>query len=720
MESKTLFHLDARDCALYYAEWWKRCYSDGLPSKRLVYNSIANNQHFDEEMFFQHAKKGANLLGIQWIKNQNTLYFRTLLLQGGLPIKHISNNRGAYKTFLLKIIELNPKSIDDFAFDLSITSLLPPSSRNDEIFECCLNIVQAIINEDLEYLSILECNQDLKDIGNELRIKKQHLSYSRKKTRLRVYWVLEPEKQNIRLYIGIPDMSLEDFNEIVLSKNNSEPLEYEYKLYYNDKIACKFIQKGTKQYKVVWINQDDIVWDGTDQFSEVFLISTSGKKYDCQHIISNYPNINQPTMWTKYSEAELILEKGTHTKQNEGYVLVPNDYFFVNDTGDKDVTICGKLFKWIRFNNTVIVHNQSKHYQFKANSKNIEWYVSDQKPTWMQKPTMTVVRGKPKIHVYDENGNLVNNPIFKWKPKAGNFWKEWIEPLPLGFIELKVQAGSIEKAVALASQSDVAVLCVGWNNLFETEGYDKEEGINLPGFQEELIQAVAAVNPNTIVVINSGTPVFMESWAQKVNGIILAYYPGHEGGNALASLLFGDKNPSGKLPFTFIADSSQAPGFKNYMNVNPKIKYEEGLYVGYRYIDKNNLRPTYPFGFGLSYTTFAITGAKAMPLGSNTYAVNVSVKNTGDRAGEEVVQLYVRANKPTVDKPVKELKAFAKVMLAPGETKQVMMYLPQRAFMFYNTIKNNWETDPGKYSLLIGNSSQNTQQVVTVDIKKSF
>jgi len=291
----------------------------------------------------------------------------------------------------------------------------------------------------------------------------------------------------------------------------------------------------------------------------------------------------------------------------------------------------------------------------------------------------------------------------------------WIPP-----VKKNPYKDRIEKAVALASQSDVAVLCVGWNNLFETEGYDKEEGINLPGFQEELIQAVAAVNPNTIVVINSGTPVFMESWAQKVNGIILAYYPGHEGGNALASLLFGDKNPSGKLPFTFIADSSQAPGFKNYMNVNPKIKYEEGLYVGYRYIDKNNLRPTYPFGFGLSYTTFAITGAKAMPLGSNTYAVNVSVKNTGDRAGEEVVQLYVRANKPTVDKPVKELKAFAKVMLAPGETKQVMMYLPQRAFMFYNTIKNNWETDPGKYSLLIGNSSQNTQQVVTVDIKKSF
>jgi beta-glucosidase len=288
----------------------------------------------------------------------------------------------------------------------------------------------------------------------------------------------------------------------------------------------------------------------------------------------------------------------------------------------------------------------------------------------------------------------------------------WIPP-----VKTNPFADRIAKAAELARKSDVAVVCVGWEKMFETEGYDKEEGLTLPGFQEDLIQAVATANPNTIVVINSGTPVFMDAWESKVKGLILAYYPGHEGGNALASILFGDVNPSGKLPFTFIADSSQAPGFKNYMNVDPKINYQEGLYIGYRYIDKHMLKPRYPFGYGLSYTTFAITGASVKPLGNNTYTLTAKVKNTGTRAGEEVVQAYVSDQNPGVDKPVKELKAFSKVMIQPGETKEVTLFLPQRAFMYFNAEKMNWFAEPGKYSIMLGNSSQNMQQTVYVTIK---
>jgi beta-glucosidase len=281
----------------------------------------------------------------------------------------------------------------------------------------------------------------------------------------------------------------------------------------------------------------------------------------------------------------------------------------------------------------------------------------------------------------------------------------WIPP-----VAKEPDFDKIDQAVVIAEESDVAVICVGWDKMYETEGYDKDEGITLPGHQEELIRKVAAVNPNTIVIINSGTPVLMDGWEPAVKGLMLAYYPGHEGGNALASLLFGEVSPSGKLPFTFIADSSQAPAFRNYMSVNPTIRYEEGLYIGYRYIDKNRLVPRYPFGYGLSYTTFSMGKPSVKALGNNNFRISLMVKNTGCMAGKEVVQVYVSDQNPGVEKPVKELKAFSKVMLQPGEEKEVNLVLSSRAFAYYNAENRKWTTEPGKYTLLIGNSSQNILQ----------
>lgn len=197
----------------------------------------------------------------------------------------------------------------------------------------------------------------------------------------------------------------------------------------------------------------------------------------------------------------------------------------------------------------------------------------------------------------------------------------------------------------------------------------------------------------------------------------MAYYPGHEGGNALASILFGDVNPSGKLPFTFIADSTQAPAFKNYMNITPKINYEEGMYVGYRFIDKNKLTPRFPFGYGLSYSTFSMTNASAKLVGENCFDIKVLIKNTGKMAGQEVIQLYVSDRNNRIDMPVKQLKAFTKVFVQPGETKEVHLKLSPDAFKYYNVEQKKWVTDKGKYKLLIGNSSQNTQQTLTIRAK---
>ena len=288
----------------------------------------------------------------------------------------------------------------------------------------------------------------------------------------------------------------------------------------------------------------------------------------------------------------------------------------------------------------------------------------------------------------------------------------WIPP-----VKTNKYPERIQKAVDLAKKSDIAVICVGWDSMFETEGYDKDEGISLPGFQEDLINAVSAVNPNTVVVINSGTPVFMKNWESKVKGLVMAYYPGHEGGNALASILFGDVNPSGKLPFTFIADSTQAPAFKNYMNVIPKINYEEGIYIGYRFIDKNKLIPRFPFGYGLSYSNFSIIKASAKLISQNNFDIKVLIKNTGKMVGKEVVQLYVSDINHKIDMPVKQLKAFSKVLVQPGETREVHLKLSPEAFMYYNAEQKKWLTDKGKYKLLIGNSSQNIQQQLDIIVK---
>lgn len=304
MENRNLDGIDARDCAVYYAEWWKRCYDGGCASKKDVFSSIKSRQWYDDEAFYQFAKKGATLLGIRWIKSQNTLFFRTLLLQGGLPVKHISNNKGAYKNFLLKILELNPESIDDFAFDATITKLLPKSSRNDEVYESCLNIVKAIINEDkeyvkpedTEYLKLLDSNQDLNEISRELRIKKQALIFRPKKARWRTTWVLEPNKEQVRLYFAIPDMNSEEFKDALLFDEQGEQLDFEYKLYYNNSIFCKFLKKENGHFRTVPLNQSDLIWDGSEGLPDIYLKDAGGKKHDCQHLLSYLPSLDKPTL----------------------------------------------------------------------------------------------------------------------------------------------------------------------------------------------------------------------------------------------------------------------------------------------------------------------------------------------------------------------------------------------------------------------------------------
>jgi beta-glucosidase len=280
----------------------------------------------------------------------------------------------------------------------------------------------------------------------------------------------------------------------------------------------------------------------------------------------------------------------------------------------------------------------------------------------------------------------------------------------------KPGANILEKAVETARLADAAIVFVGTSPSIESEGSDRKS-LELPEGQAELITAVAKANKNTIVVLQNGAAILMSGWNGAVPAILEAWFGGQECGTAIADVLFGDVNPSGKLPASFPKAWSDCPAYGNYPGSNGTVNYAEGLYVGYRYFDSKNVEPLYPFGFGLSYTTFTYGKATVAPLKASTsssFTVKTAVTNSGTAAGSEVMQLYIRPLHASVDRPMKELKRFHKVALKAGETKTVTMTLDPSAFAFYDVATHAWKTEPGTYEILIGSSSRDirsTQEV---------
>ena len=277
------------------------------------------------------------------------------------------------------------------------------------------------------------------------------------------------------------------------------------------------------------------------------------------------------------------------------------------------------------------------------------------------------------------------------------------------------------EAIEAARKSDVAVVCVSTEGT-EGEGQDRPS-MALPGDQDALIQAVAAANKKTVVILNNGTPVTMTAWLKRVPGLVETWFPGQEGGHALAAVLFGDVNPSGKLPDTLAARREDYPDFGHFPGTKGHVDYVEGIYVGYRHFDKAKITPLFPFGYGLSYTTFrydALTLDRASLAPDGTVTASLNVTNTGRRAGAEVVEMYVHDPSPKIDKPVRELKAFAKVELAPGETKTVQFQIKPRALAYCDVPGKQWKADAGGYDVQVGASSRDIRQQAQVRLTADY
>ena len=262
------------------------------------------------------------------------------------------------------------------------------------------------------------------------------------------------------------------------------------------------------------------------------------------------------------------------------------------------------------------------------------------------------------------------------------------------------------EAIKTAAAADKVVIFAGLPDSFESEGYDRSH-MRLPECQNRLIAEILKVQPNTVIVLHNGSPVEMP-WLNDIKGLLEAYLGGQAGGTAVANILYGKVNPSGKLAETMPLKLSDNPSYLNFGG-GEKVEYREGVFVGYRYYDKKEMDVAYPFGYGLSYTTFACSNLKISnenPTDKDTITVSVDVTNTGNMAGKEVVQLYVKDCTSSTIRPEKELKGFEKVFLNPGETKTVTMELDKRSFAWYNTELHDWFAASGEYKLLVGTSSR--------------
>jgi len=272
---------------------------------------------------------------------------------------------------------------------------------------------------------------------------------------------------------------------------------------------------------------------------------------------------------------------------------------------------------------------------------------------------------------------------------------------------LPVPDDLIDRAAAAAAEADAAVVVVGLDDQWEGEGGDRLD-MELPGRQAELVERVAAANPDTVVVVNAGSPVAMD-WLDRVPSVLEVWYPGQELGNALAEVLFGEVNPSGKLPTTFPKRLEDNPAYLNYPGENGEVLYGEGIFVGYRYYDRKRIEPRFAFGHGLSYTRFhygeLVLDRDKMEM-DGELEVSVDVTNSGERAGSEVVQLYLSDLECSLARPDQELEAFEKVALEPGETQTVRFTLARTALSFYDPAREGWVAEPGQFEVRVGSSSR--------------
>lgn len=444
---------DPRDITLYFAEWWKRVYNGGTPSKQMVFESLPVNFQVrigGEENFFKLAKAGARSLGIRWLKMQNMLYFRTLLLQGGLPLRHIKNNSGSYLNFLRAVMDMQPDSIEDFMYNSSITNYLPRGSRNEVIYENCLEIVRAIINgNDNRYQNLLQTDSTLRKINEQLLAYRKKLQLRTRNSKPKINWILElKENWEVSLRLG--------FNDKYTAENLSAIFGFEakrnnYQFYLNDTLICSFRRTTGGDYKIQWHYKGSYKWNYSDtipDFRVVFSEEGETKEEPVYGLIQFFPDFTKPTLWLEFDENQLKLVKGNSTSNGAGVVIAPKDW--ETDKKSSSIQLDNENLQRIDFEGEITIRKNEESLTFLSNVNSFDWTImsQDRDPEWLIKSNMVIVRRAPRILLYDENGDRITNENFYIFYKSRGRIMNWLKltpqsNLPQGCIDLKIEKDGI-------------------------------------------------------------------------------------------------------------------------------------------------------------------------------------------------------------------------------------------------------------------------------------
>jgi len=379
------------------------------------------------------------------------------------------------------------------------------------------------------------------------------------------------------------------------------------------------------------------------------------------------------------------------------------------------------------------------NFQWKERSFCPKGPVNDYSVRWTGYFTPTIsgdhtfyISGNDELRLYIDEEIVIDssyNPgtSLQWKTihlEAAKFYKvrlEYVVGKGSQGIQFGVLPGKnsfLDDAKKSASEADAVILFAGFGADYEGEDWDRS--FHLPLAQNELIKTVLSANKNVVVVLTAGGNVDMTSWIDPLPALLHAWYPGENGSQAIAEILFGEVNPSGKLPASFERTWEDNACYASYYDRNndKRVSYTEGIFLGYRHFDKSGKKPLFPFGHGLSYTSFAYSNLSITPVAEKeaTVCVNFDISNTGGLEGAEIAQVYVRETRPRVVRPEKELKGFAKVPLKPGETKSVCITLEPRAFSYYDVENSRWTYDHGDFEILVGRSSEQMELIGKIQL----
>ncbi|WP_454986147.1 hypothetical protein [Capnocytophaga bilenii] len=437
--------IDSKDVTLYYSEWWRRNYIGGKPSKELIYKSIfeKHKPSFTADEFYKLAKEGGEKLKFKWYKSlKNTLYFRTLLMQGGVPLECVKNDIGAYRSFLLSFLNLEPTSIDDI--DESITRKLPKALQNEFFYESCLNVVNNIL--DTGNTELLESeNNDLKNIGNELIKRSIELKEKRENNRynkIKIRWKFD--LSNFYLCFDFPKV-IDNSDFCTIFKIRENDIKTDYKVLSDDGCIARFVKRNDNKFKVDTF-LPKIKYDGESQ-PDIYLKWDDEAK-DISFLIYKWLDLSIPLLWTtSIDEGEFLLEKSRFTSTSKAYLLYNSNYHLIDGSENKcSINLFGKEYYFTEISGVTKCYDKENNlYKFECNkASELDWYIFSKTPDGILKSNIKLI-GEQKPIVYNKEGELIPNPDIQWRKLGNMCWEKWGKTLKEGVLEIKIKVGDIEE-----------------------------------------------------------------------------------------------------------------------------------------------------------------------------------------------------------------------------------------------------------------------------------